>query len=314
MKKSNKGFTLAELLIVVAIIAVLVAIAIPVFTSQLEKSREATDLANVRGAYAQVMNAAIVEDTSSPLYSNGLYYLSVPLKQAQDNWQMNKDTLTIGGIPSSDSAHWKGAPKAHGSCKVYCSDGEIILYWGKEDHINRTSAADFLTEEILTKILGDYNHTVINSNEPESQNEGTKKFLEYAREHGFDLAEDYGAATWQIYVKDPNSKNILSKPAIYWSTLELSADIVGKSIPVMGYRDGKYDVYYAQVVKNNEGKPNEYITIRNNFANVTEAGGSASFQFTDYAKAKEVYDKILTDYNDKVVLNSALMKKYGLDK
>ncbi|MGO4946443.1 type IV pilin protein [Blautia sp. Sow4_E7] len=38
MKKSRKGFTLAELLIVVAIIAVLVAVAIPVFGSQLEKA------------------------------------------------------------------------------------------------------------------------------------------------------------------------------------------------------------------------------------------------------------------------------------
>lgn len=55
MLKNRKGFTLAELLIVVAIIGVLVAIAIPVFTSQLEKSREATDLANVRAAYAEVM-------------------------------------------------------------------------------------------------------------------------------------------------------------------------------------------------------------------------------------------------------------------
>ena len=55
MKKNNKGFTLAELLIVVAIIAVLVAIAIPVFTTQLEKSREATDVANVRSAYAGVV-------------------------------------------------------------------------------------------------------------------------------------------------------------------------------------------------------------------------------------------------------------------
>lgn len=35
--------------------AVLVAIAIPVFTNQLEKSREATDVANVRSAYAEVM-------------------------------------------------------------------------------------------------------------------------------------------------------------------------------------------------------------------------------------------------------------------
>jgi prepilin-type N-terminal cleavage/methylation domain-containing protein len=50
--KEKKGFTLAELLIVVAIIAVLVAISIPIFTAQLEKSREATDIANLRAAYA----------------------------------------------------------------------------------------------------------------------------------------------------------------------------------------------------------------------------------------------------------------------
>ena len=54
MKKS-KGFTLAELLIVVAIIAVLVAIAIPVFTAQLEKARQATDAANIRAAYAEAV-------------------------------------------------------------------------------------------------------------------------------------------------------------------------------------------------------------------------------------------------------------------
>ena len=59
MKKNKKGFTLAELLIVVAIIAVLVAIAIPVFTTQLERSREATDLANIRAAYAEAMTEYI---------------------------------------------------------------------------------------------------------------------------------------------------------------------------------------------------------------------------------------------------------------
>lgn len=56
MRNNKKGFTLAELLIVVAIIAVLVAIAIPVFTNQLERSREATDLANIRAAYAEAVS------------------------------------------------------------------------------------------------------------------------------------------------------------------------------------------------------------------------------------------------------------------
>lgn len=58
MKKLNKkGFTLAELLIVVAIIAVLVAISIPIFNSQLEKSRDAVSVANMRTAYAQAQTA-----------------------------------------------------------------------------------------------------------------------------------------------------------------------------------------------------------------------------------------------------------------
>ena len=61
-KSMKKGFTLAELLIVVAIIAVLVAVAIPVFTAQLEKSREATDIANMRSAYAYA-SAALLDDS-----------------------------------------------------------------------------------------------------------------------------------------------------------------------------------------------------------------------------------------------------------
>ncbi len=54
-KNNKKGFTLAELLIVVAIIAVLVAVAIPIFNAQLEKSKEATDIANLRSAYGEAV-------------------------------------------------------------------------------------------------------------------------------------------------------------------------------------------------------------------------------------------------------------------
>jgi type IV pilus assembly protein PilA len=88
MKKMNKkGFTLAELLIVVAIIAVLVAIAIPVFNAQLEKSREATDIANVRSAYAEVVAEYLANASGKTA--------NVTVTQKQPNWQGQSGRLAI---------------------------------------------------------------------------------------------------------------------------------------------------------------------------------------------------------------------------
>ena len=56
IRSSKKGFTLAELLIVVAIIGVLVGISIPIFTAQLEKSKKATNEANARAAKAAAVS------------------------------------------------------------------------------------------------------------------------------------------------------------------------------------------------------------------------------------------------------------------
>lgn len=64
-KLTKKGFTLAELLIVVAIIAILVAVSIPVFTSQLAKSRLATNQANARAAYAMAVATELESDVTA---------------------------------------------------------------------------------------------------------------------------------------------------------------------------------------------------------------------------------------------------------
>lgn len=129
----KKGFTLIELLIVIAIIVVLVAISIPVFRSLLEKSREAVDLANVRSAYAEVMVAAALQDTSDPLYDSlgNRYYKTVDLEQKKDGWDTDTDKLVIGGIPHSDSTHWRGDAKAKGKCTVSFdnSTDEVTLIW-----------------------------------------------------------------------------------------------------------------------------------------------------------------------------------------
>lgn len=64
----HDGFTLAELLIVVAIIAVLVAIAIPVINNSLEKTREAYDIATMRQAAAAAIDlylAGVIDEDSA---------------------------------------------------------------------------------------------------------------------------------------------------------------------------------------------------------------------------------------------------------
>ena len=45
--------------------AVLVAIAIPIFTSQLEKSRDTTTVSNLRSAYAEAQTAYLSEDETN---------------------------------------------------------------------------------------------------------------------------------------------------------------------------------------------------------------------------------------------------------
>ena len=52
MKMNKKGFTLIEMLVVIAIIAILVAIIVPTVTSATTKAKAATDAANLRSAKA----------------------------------------------------------------------------------------------------------------------------------------------------------------------------------------------------------------------------------------------------------------------
>lgn len=65
----KQGFTLAELLIVVAIIGVLVAVSVPIFTAQRRKAVDAVNKANIRAAKAMAL-AAFYDDKTVYVQSN----------------------------------------------------------------------------------------------------------------------------------------------------------------------------------------------------------------------------------------------------
>jgi len=95
-KESKKGFTLMEMLIVVAIIAILVAIAIPTMSTSLNKARSAADKANLRSAYAEA-SVDYLEDNT-----------------------INNATITYGDFTASVSADTNGKLTVKATAGLQC--------------------------------------------------------------------------------------------------------------------------------------------------------------------------------------------------
>lgn len=79
----------------------LVAISIPIFTSQLEKAREATDVANIRSAYAEAAAEAITAEVGSTITksTNKMQSSGAIDKIASESvgpWESSKITITAG--------------------------------------------------------------------------------------------------------------------------------------------------------------------------------------------------------------------------
>ena len=110
LMKNKKGFTLIEMLIVVAIIVILVAVSVPAFTANLEKASSATDEANMRAAKA----AAVAYMIDNDIPAAGVYY------DAEDG--------VIETTKPSDTYGQVGTAKGK-VIKITSSSGSLVYTW-----------------------------------------------------------------------------------------------------------------------------------------------------------------------------------------
>ena len=298
MKINRKGFTLAELLIVVAIIAVLVAVAIPVFGSQLEKSREAADLANVRAAYAKVLTEA----------NMGIYdkVVTVDLKQKQYDWQ-SSDVITIGGISHSvkegDTDNWIGKPGAGGTCKVSFDQKMGTKFVWSGDGTSASNSYDMSEDffDVLEK-SGCLKDEKISSNNDFEIDSKAAEFSTFVPKIEKVLGEQslLKNGTWAFLGNGKSNK--ASERYLFWTSFDTNEVGAGKKIPILIQTgDGKYYVSESQTAKRQKGNVT-YVTISDHIKDQTEykkvinAGGGQVYK--SLSEAYAAYEKVLEKYKD----------------
>lgn len=108
---NNRGFTLVELLVTVAIIAILAAIAYPLYTHYVEKSRRSAAVTALqRAASAEEKYYATNNVYAPSLKALGYNATTVPVPSSQDYWyalsvtSSGGSTYTITAVPKNVQA------------------------------------------------------------------------------------------------------------------------------------------------------------------------------------------------------------------
>ncbi len=103
--KSKKGFTLVELMIVVVIMAILVAVAVPIYNAVTENARKKTCASNRRNIISQITNNVMSDPNKCLLGAGSSATFSIVTNSAGDGYSAitGADTIFSGGATTFES-------------------------------------------------------------------------------------------------------------------------------------------------------------------------------------------------------------------
>lgn len=120
------GFTLVEMLIVVAIIAILIAISIPMINQALERSRHAVDQANIRDAIALATIEYLTDPTEDAFETTQEYEYMV---NGNHQGKLVAVGTTSSGFNTVEAACTCGTPPPDNLKVKVDKDGIVTVNW-----------------------------------------------------------------------------------------------------------------------------------------------------------------------------------------
>ncbi len=195
MKKMKKGFTIVELVIVIAVIAILAAVLIPVFSNVVDKANKSKDTQLVRN-----LNSALASDLGE---HNTMYDALQAAKE------YGYDVGKINASATDNEILWD----SKNDCFVYLDDGEFKYipnsktydnvadheYWIISDTVNETYSTYYTGDEDIESptttsicIATDNSNLVINA-------PNAKDIIHYNEEGGSVIIEEVYTESYHLF-------------------------------------------------------------------------------------------------------------------